>query len=271
MTLNTIIISDNLICLELLNELCAECSKINVIGKFTTFAETEALLKKQSADYILIDTPLDNNTALSYAKSIRSLSTDSFLVYLVSTPEQCYNAMMIKSDYCIIKPFEARDIQNTAQKAAAIKHTFHYSTEISMFGQFRVFYDGEPVEFISSKAKELFALCVDHCGADVSLEEAADKLWSDRPYDSKVKALYRKAVMNTRRTMEKYKIENVFSSYRGSCRINPNNIKCDYYLYKFAPDENIALCNEEYLPDYPWAQAKAAALHFQRESFSKII
>ncbi len=43
--------------------------------------------------------------------------------------------------------------------------------------------DGNLVKFRNAKAKELLALCVDHRGGEVTMEEAIDKLWEDRDCD----------------------------------------------------------------------------------------
>lgn len=40
--------------------------------------------------------------------------------------------------------------------------------------------DEKLVGYCNAKSKELLALCVDHMGGEVTMEEAVDKLWPER-------------------------------------------------------------------------------------------
>lgn len=266
MTLDTIIIDENPISRELLIELYGKHTEINIIGSFSSCQGALEYAKEQRVDFAPIDLSTSFKCNIDFGSSLRRLNRGTILTYFVSSPEQCFEAVKSKADYCVLKPFDCDDIEESVRHAVALSNANHFAIELNMFGKFVVLYNGKAVDFKSPKAKELFALCADHCGADVSIEEAVDKLWSDRPYDDKVKGLYRRAVMNIRRTMEQYNIENVFFANRGVCKINPTNIKCDYYRYKNAPLANAHLYNDEYLNDYSWAEEKSAMLHFQNES-----
>lgn len=271
MTLDTIIIDENPISRELLHELYAKFPELNILKSLSSYRSAFEYIKNHKVDFALINLSSSYKSEIEFGVSLRSLNREAILIYFVSSPEQCFEAVKAKADYCILKPFENEDIKASVRHAVALNNANYFSVELHMFGKFGVFHNGRAVDFRSFKAKELFALCADHCGADVTIEEAADKLWSERPYDEKVKGLYRKAVMNIRRTMDEHNIENVFFATRGSCKINPTNIKCDYYRYKSAPLANIQLYNGEYLNDYSWAEEKAATLHFQKENLLSII
>ena len=105
------------------------------------------------------------------------------------------------------------------------------AVRVRAFGRFEVFVHNTPVDFHSAKAKELFALCVDHAGGNVSMQEAIDKLWENRPFDERVKRLYRKAVMTINRTFRSYKMDQIFDTSRGYCRVNAEAIDCDYFSF----------------------------------------
>lgn len=266
MTLNTIIISSDEGSLERLCTLANLTDKLNVFDSFSSFDT----LSERTADFVLIELSAQNYIKeIEFGNSLRLIDTGIVLFYIVSSPQQCYAAVKSGADFCIFPPVGEAEIKDIAERAYALSHMSKCRTEIHMFGKFGVFKSGKAVKFISGKSKELFALCADHCGADVTIEEAADKLWGDRPYDEKVKALYRKAVMNIRRTMKENHIDNVFSVNRGSCKINPPNVKCDYYRYKSAPNANLQLFTGEYLSDYSWAEETAATLHFQKLAILK--
>ena len=129
------------------------------------------------------------------------------------------------------------------------------------FGRFDVFADGHLVDISSAKAKELLALCVDHCGGDVAMEEAIDKLWEDRAYDQRSKNLYRKTVSYLRHLFEDLGCPEVFSSARGRCHVNRELVDCDYYRYLSGGD---ALFAGEYLSNYAWAEETTAWLAWRQ-------
>lgn len=125
------------------------------------------------------------------------------------------------------------------------------------FGRFDMFADNQLVNISSSKAKELLALCVDHCGGDVTMEEAIDKLWTDRAYDERSKNLYRKTVSYLHHLFESLNRPDVFSSARGRCHLNQETVDCDYFHY--LSGDSVPFTGE-YLSNYSWAEETTAWL-----------
>ena len=122
-----------------------------------------------------------------------------------------------------------------------------------------MFAAGRPICFKNAKSKELLALCVDRRGGEVMMDEAIDMLWPERPYDEKVKKLYRKSVLMLHHTLLEYGIEGIFISKRGYCYILPEKFECDYY--DFIKQKN-RIPPEEYMFQYPWAEETLASLCF---------
>jgi two-component SAPR family response regulator len=129
-----------------------------------------------------------------------------------------------------------------------------------MFGRFQLFVGDELVYFSNAKAKELLALCLDHRGGEVTMEEAIDKLWPDRTYDDRVKKLYRKAVMALQATLKEAGAEEIFITRRGSCYANVANIECDYFQFLETRDSEVSLYDGTYLFDYSWGEETLAML-----------
>ena len=134
------------------------------------------------------------------------------------------------------------------------------SVKVTAFGNFEVFVNDLAVDFHSSKAKELFALCIDRMGRSVSIEEATTILWENRPFDKRVKKLYNKAVGAISNTFKNYNITDVFYTSRGFCKVNNNAVNCDYYLFLEGDRQSIISFNEEYMSQYSWAEETLAKL-----------
>ena len=113
-----------------------------------------------------------------------------------------------------------------------------------------------------TKAKELLALCVDHRGGAVTIEEAVDKLWENRAYDDRVKNLYRKAVMQIRQVLAEHGAEALFSGSRGACQIDVRQMDCDYYEFLQGNRDVLRAwqISGSYLEEYSWAEETGARL-----------
>lgn len=128
---------------------------------------------------------------------------------------------------------------------------------IRAFGRFDVFVDNRLVDISCSKAKELLALCVDHWGGDVTMEEAIDKLWENRAYDQRSKNLYRKTVSYLHHLFASLGCPQVFASARGRCHLNRELVDCDYFRYLEGEPVHFT---GEYLSHYAWAEETNAWL-----------
>ena len=124
------------------------------------------------------------------------------------------------------------------------------------FGRFELLKDEHPIHFANRKAKELLALCIDHRGGEVSIEEATDKLWENRAYDQQVKNLYRKAVMSLHATLESAGITDLLINGRGYCRVDTTMFSCDYYNFLVGGRDGMKAYDQArtYLFDYSWAE-----------------
>lgn len=129
-----------------------------------------------------------------------------------------------------------------------------------MFGRFQFFVSEQLVYFANAKAKELLALCLDHRGGEVSMEEAVDKLWPHRAYDDKVKKLYRKAVTALQATLREAGVEKIFITRRGACYVHVGNMECDYYSFLENRNQEKSLYAGSYLFDYEWGEETVAFL-----------
>ena len=193
---------------------------------------------------------------------MREISPDLVVIFITGYEQYTLDALKVKADYYMTKPYDSRDIKEVLERAKLLSARQKKRVYIRTFGRFDLFIDGKAVYFSNTKAKELLALCVDHRGGAVTIEEAADKLWEDRIYDSRVKNLYRKAVMQIRQILSEYGVEEIFSGNRGSCQIDILKVDCDYYeLLKGNPDAAREWeITGNYLQEYSWAEETCARL-----------
>ena len=250
-----------------LNQFVFEAENVpgtEVTGAFTDPFEALDYLRQNPVEAAFLDIAMPGINGIELAEKMREFLPDLVIIFVTGYEQYTLDALKVKADYYLTKPYTSRDIRDVMERAKLLAVRQRKRVYIRTFGRFEVFIDGQAVYFPNAKAKELLALCVDHKGGMVTLEEAADKLWEDRAYDSRVKNLYRKAVMQIRQALAEHGAEEIFSGGRGSCRIDVMKVDCDYYeLLKGNMEARRSWQIEaKYLNEYSWAEETGARLEF---------
>lgn len=262
--MKTILVDDESLGLSPFEQACREAKGIELVGKF--YSGEEALLYAGShrVEFALMDIKLNGiMDGIELGKQLKRLHPDMILIYVTSYSKYIVEALRIKADYCIMKPYDENDIMDAFKRVKLLSMRLRRKTRVVTFGHFEVYVDRRPVYFRNGKAKELFAFCIHREGASVTMEEAIDILWPDRPYDERVKRLYRKAVGAVQEALADYGVEDTFINKRGSCYVERDKIECD--LYQFLEEGSLSISAREfldmgYLADYSWAECRNAHL-----------
>ena len=224
--------------IRLFEEQCKQFSYVELSGKFNDSAETLKYVSRHRVEAAFINIELNGMDGLQLGEKLRELNPKIVLVFFIEHTEYILEALRIKADGYMIRPYTMEDLTWTMGNAKLLSRRQKKPAYIRTFGRFDLFINGELVIFSNKKAKELLALCVDNKGGVVTMEEAVDKLWENRLYDEKVKNLYRRAVMDLNKIFSTYGIKDVFVKKRAACWINYANVDCDYYMWI---EENMAL------------------------------
>lgn len=243
-----------------------ELPGVELAGMFSNPLEALETFREDPVEAVFLDIEMPEMNGLVLAERLREISPDVVVVFITGYEQYALDALKIRADYYLTKPYDSRDIREVLERARLLSARQKKRVYVRTFGRFDVFIDGTAVYFPNAKAKELLALCVDHRGGTVSIEEAVDKLWEDREYDSRVKNLYRKAVMQIRQALAEYGVEDIFSGSRGCCQIDILKVDCDYYeLLKGKPEAVRAWqMTGNYLQEYSWAEETGARLELMR-------
>ena len=87
--------------------------------------------------------------------------------------------------------------------------------------------NGKPIEFKSTKSKELLALLVAYNGSTLTMGDAIAHLWPDKDVEL-AKKLYRDAVWRLRKTLKDSGIGDIVEFQKAKTYIKKEGIKCDY-------------------------------------------
>lgn len=248
---------------ERFESLCRDMDEVEVTGAFQNPAEAVEYAKHHQIELAVVDMTVEGADCLDLGVRLKLLQRGMVLVFLAAERERVADVLGIRADYCIMAPMNRADMTDMIERARLLSYRQKKARAV-MFGRFQLFVGSSVVNFGSAKSKELLALCLDHVGGEVRMEEAIDKLWPGRLYDERVKKLYRKAVMNLQSTLRESGVEDIFETRRGVCYVVPRLIECDYFSYLNSPEQN-RLFAGEYLFDYGWAEEKLAKLYILKD------
>lgn len=230
-----------------------------------SFSDTNSAMKFLSGNTIDLAFVSLCSKNIDYASIIHFIKRrrDKAVIFLIGTDDsQSAEVYKRQCDYFIKKPYNGLEINHCLERFELLSKRICKNVYVRAFGRFDVFVKGVPIDFHNAKAKELFALCIDHHGGSVTMNEAIDKLWPERDYDEKVKRLYRKALISITKTLAENNISEVFVKSRGSCNIKKELIECDYFNFIEDPKMYYDLFQGEYLFDYSWAEETLARFNY---------
>ncbi len=256
--MKAIVVCDDGIFRRFLGSLLANLKGIESVREFGSPAPALEYARNNLAAFAVLDIGILETDQFNLDRELKELFPNLIVIYINRTPHHKLEDMGNHGDYCFMISFNQAEILDMVhivnnmmgnKKARAV-----------MFGRFQFFVRERLVYFANAKSKELLALCLDHRGGEVSMEEAVDKLWPDRVYDDKVKKLYRKAVTSLQTVLREAGAGEIFMTKRGVCYVNIDEIECDYYNFLESKNRKNCLFDGMYLFDYEWGEETLALL-----------
>lgn len=239
----------------------AQFPEIHICRRFAHAAEALEYAAGKRISIAVLSEDCGGMDGAELGKRLREICPEMILAYACGQADYAGIAVAeAQADLIALKPcLSGGGVKRFLTNAVMLSHGQFPDVRIRTFGRFDVFVGGRTVLFHNKKAKELLALCVDHKGGRVQMEEAVDKLWPDKSYDEKTKRLYRKAVTCLHDTLREYGIPQIFASEYGKCFIYTQDIRCDYYEFLESHGKTGDFFGQ-YMFEYDWAEETNAWL-----------
>lgn len=250
--MKVVLIDDERLILDDTRIQCESLAGIEIVGCFMNPFIALEFIENNTVDCVLMDIEMPGFNGIELAQKINELNKEINIIFITGYGEYALQAFHEFALGYLVKPMKIEELEILLKKAGKMISKNTEEITITTFGKFSVFVNDQIVVFKSSKSKELLAVCVNQIGGIVEIDEAIGKLWPDRPYDERVKVLYRKAILNLKETLESYEIENLFCTARGVCYINRNDCKCD--LYDLLEGKQVKTYYGYYMSEYEWAE-----------------
>lgn len=263
--MKTILVDDMILDLQLFELKCADMPEFEIVGKFTDPLTAIAYAEANVVDFAVLDIDMPGMNGMELARRLRQLRSDIIIVFATAHPKFAVDALKMKADYVIFKPFDREDIIDVLERAKLFRHRQKKRFRFHTFGLFDMEADGKPVHFRSGKAKELMALCVYRNGRPVSIHEMVEKLWGEEAADSPENTGYRRTIKELTDTLKTCGAEQLFIRERGSIRVQIDLADSDYQDFLNGSMEACLQFQGAFMQQYSWAESAVYGLQERKK------
>jgi len=260
--MRVILVDDEPLSLNLFKLECGNMPGFDVVGFFDNSAEALEYARKNPVDFALLDIDMPEMNGIELSRKLRMARPDMVIIFVTAHPEFSADAIHAKADFVVFKPYEREDIIDALERARLLSERQQKRIRLRTFGHFDMFADGRLVNFKSSKAKELLALCVSRMGGEVTIYEMVETLWSDTGDQG---LGYRTTIKALSDTLKEVGAEKMLRRKRSVLCIDPNEFDCDLMDFKAGKSAAINSYHGEFMQQYAWAQTMARSLSAEKE------
>lgn len=247
------------------DEIAARTDLVKVLGIVEKDAEVlqasgaeEALAacRQTAIDVALVDIRMPQTDGLALAKEITAISPRTNIIITTAYPEYALKAFSLYVSGYLLKPVLDDDLREALKHLRSPVNRMGKGLYVRCFGHFEVFYDGTPLKFGRSQAKELFAYLIDRRGASVTNAECCAVLWGDGADGSRKQRDYFHHIwLDLKNTLEKVGCVDVLEYSWNAYAIRPDRIRCDLYEEAGSPAWK-AGHDREYMSQFSWAEQR---------------
>ena len=215
------------------------------------------ILSEDAVDIAFLDIALGNMTGVDFAKRIKAVYPHCDIVFCTGYSDYAAQAFELGASDYLMKPVTTEKVRHAISQ---LRHTNIGKEKgqglyIQCFGDFEVFYDGEPVISFTKRSKELLAYLIDKEGVVIPTSDICITV-----FQGSSDSYLRVAKKDLKRALADIGQEDILITGWGVMGINRKKVRCDYYDYL---DGNPTALNQyrgAYMTQYDWARATLARL-----------
>ena len=223
----------------------------NVTETLSFISPLEALkeCKDKKIDIAFLDIEMPGINGIQLAKELKKINPLVNIIFVTAYNDYALDAYRLHASGYLSKPVKASQIKEEVEALRyPVKLEGSKKVQAKCFGNFEVFYNGEPIKFSYQKSKEVFAYLIDREGAAINVNELNAVLWEeDHP------SYLRNLIADIQSTLKSIGAGDVFIKRHNECYVNVNQIDCDAYEYKKGNPNAIRSYRGEYMNQYSWA------------------
>lgn len=222
--------------------------------------------KEKPFDVAFLDINMPKVNGIELAKQFKKMNPKSNIIFVTGYSEYSLDAFSLDASGYLLKPVIVDDIKHAMENLRyPIVVSGGSDITVQCFGDFEIYFKGEPIKFKYSKSKEVVAYLIDRRGAECSNNEVIANIWDD---DDNHSSYYRSLIKDIGDTFDSLGYKEVFIRHRAGASIVPGKVRCDYFDFLDGKPAGINAYNGDYMYQYSWAE-KTASLLFIKSEFSE--
>lgn len=201
-------------------------------------------------DIAFLDIEMPGINGIQLAKKLKKQNPLINIIFVTAYSYYALDAYRIHASGYITKPVNESKIK---EELEGLRHPVESQKEstkklqVKCFGNFEVFYKGEPIRFSYKRSKEVFAYLIDREGSSININELNAVLWEEDH-----KSYLRNLIADIQTTLKNIGVEDVFIKRHNECYIDVDKVDCDAYEYKRNNPDAIRQYRGEYMIQYSW-------------------
>ena len=200
-------------------------------------------------DIAFLDIEMPGLNGIQLAKKLKSINPKIRVIFVTAYNSYALEAYRVHASGYITKPVNENKIKVEIDELDnVINLKSEKKLQVKCFGNFEVFYKGNPVKFSYQKSKEVFAYLIDREGSSINVNELNAVLWEEDH-----KSYLRNLIADIKQTLKSIDCEDIFIKKFNGYSIDVNKIDCESYEYKKDNTDAVRLYRGEYMIQYPWA------------------
>ncbi len=251
--------------LNILNRAVKEAVPDAQLLSFTKASEVVSAVRdrKVSPDVVFLDIEMPGMSGLEVAQMIKSAHPLTNIIFVTSYSQYAMEALAQRPSGYILKPAtkdkileELKNLRHPPKRVREAK-----PIRVHCFGSFDIFVNGEPVQFLRAKSKELLAYLVDRRGASCSASEIASVLWDDEMYDRSRQKQLSVIRSDLIKSLHIAGADDILIKGHDMLAVNRDAFDCDYYMALEGDVVSINSFIGEYMAPYMWAEFTTGLLN----------
>ncbi len=221
------------------------------VAAFDNSDDALSSLQNESADIAFLDIELGEMNGIELAKRIKAECPSCDIVFCTGYSSYAAQAFDLGASDYLMKPVTKEKIEHALSflRNNTIPEIHEEKLYIRCFGEFEVFYDGEPVYTFTKRAKELLAYLVDRAGAVCDSADIRSTI-----FYSNADSYLRVAKKDLEKTLKDIGANDILIKSWGKLGINKDKVKCDYFEYLDGNPVAVNLYKGAYMLQYDWAK-----------------
>ena len=249
-----IMIDDEKLALSELHEILLEHYPDAEVSCFTESAPAIEYLKNNTCDVAFVDINMPDKTGLELAVELKDICGSINIIFVTGYSQYAVDAFSLNASGYILKPAQTESVLNALSNLRNPIRTKSAKLYVQCFGNFEVFYNGTPLVFKRSKAKELFAYLVNLNGASCNASELCAVLWEDAVDSHSLKSNLRNIVLELNRILDDCDAKDAFIHKKNFYAIDKTKLDCDYFKFLNYDSDAVNSYKGEYMNQYSWSE-----------------